>query len=182
MSTVRLYGATSGYVDLAAPDVAPDATLKLPARGFGKALQVVQAAKTDAFSTTSSSYAVVTGLSLTITPAADTHKVLLIATMSLGFNTSTGGTTNSVALFRDSTEIGSGTDGFHYLETSGTSITNKILGASIALLDSPSSAAAITYEVRVKAEGSDTICVNRPGTGTTARIASSQLIAIEIAA
>lgn len=30
MSKIRLYGATSGYVDLAAPDVSPDATVKLP--------------------------------------------------------------------------------------------------------------------------------------------------------
>lgn len=30
MSKIRLYGSTSGYVDLAAPDVADDATLTLP--------------------------------------------------------------------------------------------------------------------------------------------------------
>lgn len=30
MGSIRLYGATSGYLELQAPDVAPDATLTLP--------------------------------------------------------------------------------------------------------------------------------------------------------
>ena len=44
----------------------------------GKVLQVVSTSKTDSFSTTSTSYVDVTGLSVSITPASSSNKIYVI--------------------------------------------------------------------------------------------------------
>ena len=52
--------------------------------GAGKIVQVVQAVKTDVFSTNSTSYVDITGLSATITPSAATSKILITGCLSYG--------------------------------------------------------------------------------------------------
>ena len=45
--------------------------------GTGAVLQVVQATKTDSFTTTSTSFTTPTGLSLSITPSSSSNKILI---------------------------------------------------------------------------------------------------------
>ena len=59
-------------------------TVTLPAGTGGKVLQVLSATKTDTFSTTSTSFVDVPDLSITITPAASTSKLLVMADVKLG--------------------------------------------------------------------------------------------------
>ena len=55
-------------------------------RGAFRVLTVNSVTKTDTFSTTSTSFVDVTGLSLTITPQSSTSKFLLVAQISAGAN------------------------------------------------------------------------------------------------
>ena len=92
--TLRLNGSTSGYTEIDAPAVAGSNTLVLPtgngsngqvlttngsgvlsfAQG-GRILQVLQTTKTDTFSTNSTTYLDVTGLSVSITPSSSSNKI-----------------------------------------------------------------------------------------------------------
>ena len=81
----------------------------LPSGANGGIIQTIQTAKTDTFSTTSSTFTDVTGLSATITPSSNSNKVLV--KVSLGFVS--GYSSNSAVyphfvLVRGSTEIGKG--------------------------------------------------------------------------
>ena len=94
-SRIRLYGSTSGYVELEAPAVGDDGVLVLPtaADGFGAAgigSNVVQTVKTDTFSTTSSTFVDVTGLTATITPSSATSKILIIASVAWSIDAGDG--------------------------------------------------------------------------------------------
>ena len=72
-------------------------------------IQVIQTVKTDTFSTTSTSYVDVTGLSVSITPSSSSNKILVIAntTFATAFNSSNGG----MIILRDSTSIYQGNAG-----------------------------------------------------------------------
>ena len=75
-------------------------------KGQGKVAQVVSAVNTTEYSTTSSSYSDITGLTLDITPSATSSKVLIMMQMTNrvangGANTARG----TVKLLRDSTDL-----------------------------------------------------------------------------
>ena len=215
MSKVRLYGNTSGYVDLQAPDVAGDVTITLPNATGPFALEsyvdaavaaipaiagigsnVVQAVKTDTFTTTSTSYVDVTDLEVTITPSSNTSKILLIAACNLS-NTNRLQSTG-ICFYRGSTQL---TD--YLAATAGSRIRTASAGSgnsggdsfghgagilftapTLSYVDSPATTSATTYYVRM-AVGGGTGTLNRYGTDTdsagVARGASS-IIAIEVAA
>ena len=113
--TVKLVGSTSGSVSLQAPAstsggahrvlTLPDAnaTLATTSDSFGKILQVIQAVKTDQFTSTAYDFTDVTGMSVSITPASASNKILIKVELQVG------GTANNYASFRllrDSTHIG----------------------------------------------------------------------------
>ena len=84
MSAVKLIPASGGgSVSLAPPNSTSgaDVTITMPtaSQGLGKILQVVSTFKNDTFSTTSSSYVDVTGLSVAITPSATSSKILILS-------------------------------------------------------------------------------------------------------
>jgi hypothetical protein len=70
----------------------------------GKILQVVTAQKTDTFSTNSTSFVDVTGLSVSITPSSASSKILILASLSLGND----GTHCSARIYRDAVSIAKG--------------------------------------------------------------------------
>ena len=90
MSKIRLYGSTSGYVELAAPDVSPDATLTLPATsgGFGKLVAVKHALKTDTFtaSVAAGANAAVTDLSITHEVADAANRLIITVVFGVAAN------------------------------------------------------------------------------------------------
>jgi len=85
MSKVRLYGSTSGYIELAAPAVADDGTLTLPtaAAGFGKILQIVSATDTTNRTTTSAT-SVDADISVSITPLDASSTIYVIWNAEFG--------------------------------------------------------------------------------------------------
>jgi hypothetical protein len=114
--------------------------------GGGKVLQVVQDTQVGLVSTTSSSYQA-TGLSRTITPSANTSKVLVM--VSLNGVTKPSSTNNSSGVViqarRDTTEIVFAGDmaGF-----TNSLLYNSIGSVSFSYLDSPATTSSTTYDVR----------------------------------
>lgn len=131
----------------------------------GKVLQVISTAKTDTYTTTSSTYAAVTGLTVTITPASTTNKILVLAQVSSSlangntignYKVTRGGTDIYVAASPGS-RIAAVYGGFADVNTAGV-----IISHSIMYLDSPSTTSAITYQVESRNNsGSNAAHVNR---------------------
>jgi hypothetical protein len=151
-------------------------------RGAFRILQVVNTLKNDTFSTTSTSFVDLTGLSATITPSSTTSKILVMVTVSgAGENTPGSGGTGYVIL-RNSTQIAVNTA----LPTDLTGqLSTRNLGTSTAVtlnhatnfLDSPATVSAITYKIQVKASAG-TLYVNRDGDNENGSVSTLTLMEI----
>ena len=157
--------------------------------GVGKILQVKQTVKTDQFTSTAYDYTDVTGMSVSITPASASNKILI------NFELQVGGTANSYAAFRllrDSTHIGVSTvtdtdwkvatlgslshENSYQLENTGTSF-----------LDSPNTTSAITYKLQVSSYSNRTMSLNYPwntgnSSGSYTATGISTITVMEVAA
>lgn len=154
----------------------------------GAILQIVQTVKNDSASWASSSYADITGMSVSITPRATSSKILVLAQLSHGadFWNNLG---NSFKLVRDSTDLMLSTGATVNSTVSGGAIgpaqgdtTNHILVAHISFLDSPSTTSATTYKIqsrRIQTAGSGTNYLNRSSNNTVG--GSSSITLIEVA-
>ena len=135
----------------------------LPSGSSGGIIQVKSATKTDGdFSTTSSSYTDVTGLSVSITPTRSDSKILISAFIHGNGDSSTQA---YFRFMRDSTAICVGTSvGSRVPATLGTlhyDQANDVNCASQTFLDSPSTTSAVTYKIQTRTQGSGTIYINR---------------------
>ena len=148
--------------------------------------QVVNTVKTDTFTSTSTAYVDITGLSLSITPTSASSKILVFAVVN-GSGPS-GVSDVVVQLMRDSTAIGNGAAagsrrvGFAFLSLG----SGSIFGSAITFLDSPATTSATTYKIQgALMTGAGTFAINRSVTDTDnagyARV-SSQITAIEVLA
>jgi hypothetical protein len=139
-------------------------------RGAFRVLQVVSTTKTDTFTTSSTSYTVVTGLTASITPSATSSKILVIVNM-YGFGTD-GGNQLNVQLFRDSTAICIGDTAGSRARLSGnlqafaTGASQQINQTHFNFLDSPNTISAVTYAPYVKVSTAGTGYVNRSQSDT----------------
>ena len=138
---------------------------QLEAISHGKILQVVHTHKNSVFSTTSTSYVDVTGLSATITPTSATSTVLVIVSLTVGGDND--GARGDIQLVRDSTPIGQ-SDSYSYYATGLWSRSDRwaytALGSTnIHFMDSPATTSATTYKIQIREDGgiTSTIYVNR---------------------
>ena len=125
----------------------------------GTVLQVVSTAKTDVFSSSSTSFTDVTGLSVAITPSSSSNKILV----SVHFTAAaTGANSPRFNLLRDSTNIaqpsGSTPSSLHL----NTSASQDGRMGSIVFLDSPSTTSETTYKLQGRTDGNSFV-VNRRG-------------------
>lgn len=129
----------------------------------GATLQVFQAAKTDVFSTTSTSYVDVTGLSVNITPKFSTSKIFVSGTVAIGMTT-TAAYSMFGRLMRNGSPIfiadaaGSRDRGTFSYQSGGA---EGPFFQSFEFLDSPNSTSVLTYNVQVRAESPQTMYINR---------------------
>jgi hypothetical protein len=168
MGNVRLYGSTSGYTELAAPAVASDNTLTLPAGGFGKILQVVSADYAVQTLTTSATY-VTSGLTASITPSAATSKVIIFATTS-GVQIGQAGM-GFFSLFRGTaagTNIGPEVNAYG-------DISDVYWSLHITGIDSPSTTSAQVYTLCMKKAAGEQI-------GAQVGNVKAQMILMEVSA
>ena len=135
--------------------------------GGGKVLQVVSTTKVDTFTTTSTSFTDVTGLTLNITPSATSSKILVLSVIT--FSNSGSGHASTLRLLRDGSTIGGGTAASNRpsalittVTTDGNGARESIFNASTSFLDSPSSTSSLTYKIQILGRGA-TATVNRSG-------------------
>lgn len=166
--TVAIKGPASttgnAAIDLTVPGTA-SATLDTLKRA-GNILQVVQTVKNDVFSSNSTSYADVTGMSASITPSSTSNKVKVTVVLRCAMNQ--GDRWSAYILLRDNQILFDGTaDGSRtqcsawHIPFQGTGTGNTFGDKTIVFLDSPSSASALTYKLQVKVQSGATAYVNR---------------------
>lgn len=119
---------------------------------FGTTSQISQITKTDKFSFTATTYANVTGLTVSITPSATNKRVLVMGMLSLSSNSSDGPV--SARVTRNGSPIlvgdtaGSRTSSNGYYSGAGYSTLN----IPFLYIDSPSTTSSVTYAWQVKAD------------------------------
>ena len=129
----------------------------------GKVLQVVSTVKTDTYSMSSATFATITGLTATITPASTDSRILV--SVFIGALDASTWVQQFTRLVRDSTAIGVGAAAGSRTQASTHSRFSSggatAFGAqSFQFLDSPASTSAIVYGLQV-ATVSGTIFINR---------------------
>ena len=151
----------------------------------GKVLQVQSAFKSDTDSTTSTSDVAISGLSLTLTPASTSSKVLV------QFDVGTMGNHGSAHMFYTVyrsiggggySAIGVGTGGSSYNYAAGTyaSSSNNYDAVGHCFLDSPNTTSEITYKLYMRgSSGSYTYYINRRSSDDLFR-GSTSLICMEV--
>ena len=143
------------------------AVTALPSGVGGKVLQVVSATKTDTASSSSSSYADITGLSVSITPSSASNKILVIGDISGASNSGLAG----MGLRIKQTILSS--DTFPYVGASAGSRIQASFGAYVAsdssfqgkfsssVLLSPNTTSAITYTYQFRSQNANAVYINR---------------------
>lgn len=150
-------------------------TARLPS---GTVLQVRSTTKTDSFTTTSTSFTDITGLSVSITPTSATSNVFVTVTFPIS-----GSSSAALAIFnlvRNSTNISQPSTSPTFTATTGGYLQNfdNILPVSFTFLDSPATTSATTYKVQTRLN-SATMYFNRRETNDCAFTAT--ITAMEIA-
>jgi len=133
----------------------------------GSIVQVLQTAKTDTFSTTSTSFVDITSLSVSITPSSNTSKILVL--VDIGYGITNAGYSMFNQLLRDSTAIYQG-DASSSSNRGQTMFPGDIAGSQYFIyrpatifLDSPATTSSVTYKVQIKTGSGTVVYVNRTG-------------------
>ena len=125
-------------------------------------VQVISTVKTDTATTTTTSYADITGMSVTITPTSSSNKILVFAKLAIAAQSGTNRA--GVRLVRGSTAIfiGDAAGSRTPASSSATAVNNDdINDLNICFLDSPATTSATTYKIQWLTTGSGTIAINR---------------------
>jgi hypothetical protein len=154
----------------------------------GQVIQVVQTTKTDTFSSSSTSLVDITGLSVSITPASASNKILVLFSVQIGQFSSNANCT--LQLLRGATAIARGDQvgsnrkrGTNQTGPSG--VENSVITLSNTFLDSPSSTSSTTYKIQGMSNNSATYQVNQDyGAGSNddsnRTVSMSQITVMEI--
>ena len=143
-------------------------TLPAGSGALGSVVQTKSTTKTDTFSTTSTSFTDVTGLSVSITPSSSSNKILITGLVCYG-----GSDGEAYGYTFNLARVISGSETDICIADAASNRTRATLGTqgfnngdatkmdSINFLDSPSTGSQITYKVRARAENPKTLYVNR---------------------
>jgi hypothetical protein len=146
----------------------------------GTVLQVVSATKTDTSSFTSSTFADIGSLTVTITPRNASSKFLIVSSVGLSYVNAVS--RSAWRLMRDATPIAISDAAGSRIRTTGSvyiPVENYVaFYSAISYLDSPATASAVTYKCQASAiDNVGTVYVNRATVDTdnaaTTRTASS---------
>ena len=115
----------------------------------GKILQVKQTFKNDTASTSSGSFADISGFTVSITPSATSSKILYTGHLYLGFSSAEGNFRLTRTVGGSATEIGNSSvlddDADGYFAIGGGS---QYSPGTFSFLDSPNTTSAITYGIK----------------------------------
>jgi hypothetical protein len=158
-----------------------DGTFAAPASGSGKILQVLQTTLTSTATVTGSTFGSV--ISLSITPASTSSRIMVLAQLSAG------AALNNYPLFRvtrgGSVVFQGDTAGSRTRITAGQG-TNQAAGINtvpLMYIDSPASTSSQSYAIEMASHSTGAVYLNRTGTDTDSAAfvrGASSLILIEI--
>jgi len=142
------------------------AAVYFPDAATNKVAQVLSTTLTSTFTTTSTSFTDVTGLTVSITPSATSSKIFVVASVS-GCN-NVGTTAGGWRLARAGTSIFAGdAASVRSLGEQSPNYDPIVMATTgLSVLDSPSSTSALTYSVQCKNSNAGTFYVNRSATDT----------------
>lgn len=132
-------------------------------------VQVKSGVKTDTFSTSSTTFTDVTGLSVAITPTSASNKVLIIAQIAYATSANTFAANFRVSGGNATTYVGDSAGSRVRAVFGGWSSSNLSLltpSGSIVYLDSPATTSATTYVVQACVGSAATLYVNRSADDT----------------
>jgi len=146
-SWVRLGAGTSGqFLKTNGSGANPAWATVATGANAGEVIQVLSATDSTQRSTTSSSFVTASNtLSVTITPASASNKILILTNVVGRGDVGVGNI--YLTIYRGGTNLGNGTNGF------ATDYNGEITIMSGAYLDSPSSTSALTYQVYFRVTG-----------------------------
>ena len=156
-------------------------------RGSGQVpVQVIQTVKTDTFTSASSGFVDITGLSVNITPTSASNRILVLFSTAIGMEA--GYFSGGVRLVRNSTAIYLGDAAGSRTPASGWAWSNAqnygIYTLSGSFLDSPSTTSATTYKLQlVSGYSGVTVYLNRGSYDTDGSVSArlpSQITVMEI--
>ena len=136
-------------------------TGSLPAGMGGKILQVVQGTKTSAFTSSSTSWTTITGLSASITPSSTSSKILVMCHVAYSNHSNTA----FIRMTRGGTVMIQGDASGSRIQANaasndyGSEVNCDVF--SFMYLDSPATTSSTTYYPQVKSDAGTTIGVNR---------------------
>lgn len=135
---------------------------------------IVQTVKTTAFSTSSTSFTDVTGLSVGITPKNASSLVLV--TVSI-YTSNFSAQLNSFNLLRGSTNLAQpAADTYSASMNASTTGSTTDQTVSLTFLDSPATTAATTYKIQMKVSGGTGYVCRR---GDTATVSAASIITVQ---
>lgn len=141
--------------------------LEFATASAGGILQVKSANEPNKVTTTNTSYTALTNLSVTITPASTSNKILILADVhGSGSNGSNAG--GAVAVFRDGSILsgangntsGGRTRAMGQMSSGNGSQEWIVNGHSITFLDNPASTSALTYQLYIRSEDNNGSILN----------------------
>ena len=124
----------------------------VPTGGGGGIIQTKETVKQDQFSTTSTSYVDVSGMSVTITPTSNTSKILILVMSTIQQNGS-----RTRLDIHNSTSGGVISGSSHGIQA--VEGTNQNTPCHISFLHSPATASSTTYKLQAKNQGGSTSIV-----------------------
>jgi hypothetical protein len=128
----------------------------------GAILQVVQTTKTDAFTTTSTSFVDVTGLSVSITPSSASNKILLAS--MIGYGGPASDTLHLKFLVGSSDLLVGDAAGSRIRTNFSKNNYNTEAdgpGSTLLYLHSPASTSQQTYKLQIRSGAGATVAINR---------------------
>jgi hypothetical protein len=151
--------------DLSSDAIITEGVIAASALPAGGILQVVSTTKTDPFTTASTTFVDLTGLSVSITPRSISSKIYVSFTSLVSGDGNIQST--MLRLMRDSTAVGIGDASASRSQIStafyagnDASNVNSFAGVSSAFVDSPATTSSLTYKVQIRTSG-DPAFVNR---------------------
>jgi hypothetical protein len=130
----------------------------------GKVLQIQTTTKTDTFSTSSTTFTDITGMSVSITPTSSSNKIFVMAHLNMAHGASRA---FHVRLLRDSTDLHKGDTASSRIRST-LSLTADEANATVnsatnsfQYLDSPSTTSATTYKLQGRIGSTNASYVNR---------------------
>ncbi len=142
----------------------------------GKVLQVVHTTKTTIFSTSSSSFTDVTGLSASITPSSTSSKIQILCNTNLSSEGASGGLLyfkimrgigGTFVNIGESTDSRNGIHAHISREANETATHISSTRHNILFLDSPSTTSAVTYKAQASTNGTNTLVIGAGGRSDT---------------